>query len=30
MSLKLEFSGSGTALVSSFKRSDNGMKLILR
>ena len=30
MSLKLEFSGSGTALVSSFKRSDIGMKLILR
>ena len=30
MNLKMEFSGSGTALVSSFIRSDNGMKLILR
>ena len=30
MNLKMEFSGSGTALVSSFIRSDNGMKLVVR
>jgi hypothetical protein len=30
MNLKMEFSGGGTAQVSSFKRSDNGTKLIVR
>ena len=30
MNLKMEFSGGGTAQVSSFRRSDNGTKLIVR
>lgn len=30
MDLKMEFSGVGTALISSFRRGDNGVKLIVR
>lgn len=30
MNLKMEFSGGGTALVSSFMRSDKGVKLVVR
>ena len=30
MDLKMEFSGVGTALISSFMRGDNGVKLIVR